>query len=403
MDPISLTVTQTVYSTYCTFAGSGISSLNANQWINITAIVLGINFAVAAAIFAISGVMPTAFREKLKAAAKYEAFQGMISVVILAVLIGSASTMCNIGQMLVSGSTVQHYQNPLQYSQFYVNNLMFNTGLNLFTSIYSESVLLTLTGNIANYLEEFLPTITITPALGFSFSAGLMGIYFGFSGAMTGTFLALIAVTFGVLFMVLLILPFIQQLAFTILLPLALVMRSIPFAGPNLRQTSDTFLALAVGFYLIFPLTILFNAFVVTWVFTPCSGAVSPALCNPYYQYSGPYQIYNLPSDALFSTNTQQLSGNGGFLGGFNLFSTFYGGSFNGLGGLGNGVKLILENLYGLPGIIIGYAQQTAQYLFQGIFLIGLDFAITVGFAMGLSKGLNSVGRMIGVGPFWGK
>ena len=252
MDPISLTVTQTVYSTYCTFAGSGISSLNANQWINITAIVLGINFAVAAVIFAISGIMPTAFREKLKAAAKYEAFQGMISVVILAVLIGSASTMCNIGQMLVAGSTVQHYQNPLQYSQFYVNNLMFNTGLNLFTSIYSESVMLTLTGNIANFIEDFLPTISITPILSFSFSPSLIGIYYGFSGAMTGTFLALIVITFGVLFMVLLILPFIQQLAFTILLPLALVMRSIPFAGPNLRQTSDTFLALAVGFYLIF-------------------------------------------------------------------------------------------------------------------------------------------------------
>ena len=396
------------YNTYCSFAGTGIGSLDAAGWINITLLVLGINFALAAVLWAVSGIFPTAYREKIKGAVKYEAFQGIVSCGILAVLIGASFSLCNIGHLLVYGSTTAQYQNPIQYSEFYVNNLMLNTGLQLFDSIYSESVLLTLTGNIADTLEQIIPEWTITPVFDISFGAGLLGIFYGFSGAMTGTFLSLIAITFGVLFMVYLLLPFVQQLAFTIVLPLALVMRSIPFAGPNLRQTSDTFLALASGFYLIFPLTILLNGFIITWIYTPCNaGGISPALCNPYVQYTGLYKLDNLPVSSLFSSNPTTFAAGSGFLGGQTIPDTFYTSSgFSGgiplAGPLLNGLVNITENLFILPSTILGFATQTAQYLFQGIFLIGLDFAITVGFAMGLSKGLNSAGRMLGVGPFWG-
>ncbi len=402
MQPIALAITNNIYNTYCTFAGSGINSLDANSWIEITALVLTINFAVAAVLYAISGILPTTYREKLKGAVKYEAFQGIISAIILVILIGSAAGLCSVGQALVYGSTTQQYQNPIQYSEYYISNLMFNTGIQLFSNIYAESVLLTLSGNISDTLEQLISEFTVTPVLSFTLGTGLLGIFFGFGGALTSTFLGLIAVTFGILFIVYLLLPFIQQLAFTVVLPLALIMRSIPFAGPNLRQTSDTFLALAIGFYFIFPLTILFNNFVMVWIYTPCVPAGNPAvLCNPYSQYTGAYQLNNIPTDPLFNTNPQQLAGNG-FLGGVNLPNTFYGGSFYGLGGLGSGITEIVKNLYDLPNVLIGFANKTAQYLFEGIFLIGLDIAITVGFAMGLSKGLNSIGRMLGVGPFWG-
>ncbi len=263
--------------------------------------------------------------------------------------------------------------------------------------------MLTLTGNLADAAEQLLPEATsITPLIGFTLWSQLLGIYYGFGGALASTFLALIAVAFGVLFVVFIMLPFIQQLSFTVILPLALVMRSIPFAGPNLRQTSDTFLALAIGFYLIFPLTILLNGFIMTWMYTSCAQAGGPVLCNPYQQYTGAYQLNSLPTDALFNTPPSQLYGNG-FLGGVQLPSVFFSGGFGGLGGgIGNGIAAIFKNLVDLPNIIIVFANKTAKYLFQAIFLIGLDLAITVGFAMGLSKGLSSVGRMIGVGPFWG-
>lgn len=403
MDPITLAIPTTAYNTYCSFAGQGIGSLDANGWITITSLVLVLNFSVAAVLYAISGILPTTYREKLKGAVKYEAFQGIISAVILAILIASSASLCYVGQALVYQSTTAQYQNPIQYSELYTSNLMFNTGLSLFTSIYSESILLTLTGNIAEVLEEFLPQITILPTLSFTVGSGLIGIFYGFSGALTSTFLALIAVTFGILFVVYLILPFIQQLAFTVVLPIALILRSIPFAGPNLRQTSDTMLALAIGFYFIFPLTILMNNFIMQWIYTSCVPGINgvvPSLCNPYSQYTGQYGLVNLPISSLFNLPPQNLD-SVGFLGGIALPDTFYSSSYNGFGGLGSGITLILENLYNTPNLILTYAQKTAQYLFQGIFLIGLDLAITVGFAMGLSKGLNSIGTMIGVGPFW--
>ncbi len=387
------------YLTYCTFA-----DLDLNGWVQIVVFVMAINFAIASILYAMSGILPTAYREKIRAAVKYEAFQGFIGVIMLVILIASSAAVCNIGHLLVFSDTSQHYQNPIQYSEVYLSNLMFNTGLGLFSSIYSESILLTLSGNIADTLEQLLQELTVIPTLHFSLGTGLLGVYFGFGGALTSTFLALISVAFGVLFLVYLLLPFIQQLAFTIVLPIALIMRCIPFAGPNLRQTSDTFLGLAVGFYFIFPLMILFNNFVVTWIFTPCTGVgPSPALCNPYAQYNAPYGLANLPISTLFTTNPTTITkASNGFLGGISLPNSFLSSSYNGYGGFGSGVQIIIENLYRLPYIIIGFAQKTAVYLFESIFMIGLDIAITVGFAMGLSKGIASAGRMLGVGPFWG-
>ena len=58
--------------------------------------------------------------------------------------------------------------------------------------------------------------------------------------------------------------------------------------------------------------------------------------------------------------------------------------------------------MFDIPSVIILYAAKTAQYVFEGIVLIGIDMAIVLAFAQGLTKGLNSAGKMIGTGPFWG-
>ncbi|MDE1859942.1 MAG: hypothetical protein KGH67_05460, partial [Candidatus Micrarchaeota archaeon] len=324
-------------------------------------------------------------------------------VVILTILVVSAAGICNIGGLLVQGSTIAHYQNPIQYSQIYLSNLMFNQGLGLFTNIYSESILLTVTGNMAEFIEKIIDEIVISQT-GISLGSNVLGVYYGFSGALTSTFTALIAVAFGVIFTVYLLLPIIQAIAFPVILPVALIMRSIPFAGPNLRQSADTFLALAIGFYLIFPLTILLNQFIITFVYTPCgTGPVGPSLCNPYSQYNQPYQISSFPPSSIFSSQTIDVSHDPSFGTLVTGFQTSYLTSgFGGTGGFLAGIQQIIESILFLPQIIIGFAVKTAQYLFQGIFLIGLDLAITVGFAQGLSKGLGAVGRMLGVGPFWG-
>ena len=60
-----------------------------------------------------------------------------------------------------------------------------------------------------------------------------------------------------------------------------------------------------------------------------------------------------------------------------------------------------MVNLINAPQEINNLIPPVAEYLFQGIILIALDMAITIGFAQGLAKGLGSLSNMMNIGPFW--
>ena len=80
---------------------------------------------------------------------------------------------------------------------------------------------------------------------------------------------------------------------------------------------------------------------------------------------------------------------------------SFFSSAASSQGGVFSALGQVLNIMIRIPTYVIEYGLKTAEYMFEGIFLIGLDLAITLAFAQGLTKGLNSVGRMIGVGPFW--
>ena len=89
-------------------------------------------------------------------------------------------------------------------------------------------------------------------------------------------------------------------------------------------------------------------------------------------------------------------------IGGISLPLNFFGADlFAGNNGLLGIIGNVVNGLENMPRLINGYVLETAQYLFQGIFLIAIDVAITVGFAVGLNRGLNSIGQLLAVGPFW--
>ena len=121
-----------------------------------------------------------------------------------------------------------------------------------------------ISANLASVVEEHLTDLVINPFFSISISPDIIGTLFGFSGALSSSFEPLIVVTFGILFMIYLLLPIITALALTVVVPLALIMRSIPFAGPKLRESSDTFMSLAIGFYFILPLAILMNSYIIS-------------------------------------------------------------------------------------------------------------------------------------------
>jgi len=381
---------------------AGGATLNTGNWISINMIMVLLVITFAAAVYMFSGFVSTQLREKMKGAAKFEAFQAMVSIAIIFTLIGLSVVSCNIGNSIVQASTPitgQVYQTPMQASESYIGTLMFTKGLGLFTQIYAESVLIAVYANVATSIDDALSEIAIDPVLSISFSPDFFGAMYGFSGALGAAFEPLIVVTFGILFLLYLLLPLVQSLALTVVVPVALIMRTIPFAGPRLRESSDSFLALAIGFYFILPLAILMNQFIVHWIFTGCSATVL-TLCNPYPQYTQQYVISTFPSSALFNTNSTTFTAGG--LGVFNLPVSFLGSGLSAGGGILSGLTSAVNLVIFLPQVIIGLGLKTAEYVFEGIVLIGIDMAIVLGFAQGLTKGLNSAGRIIGVGPFWG-
>lgn len=405
---ILLGIASNSYSSECIFGGSVTStaSLNTGNWIGINFLVILLSFTIAGVVYSLSNLFPVSTKEKMKGAAKFEAFQGLISIAIIIVLIAFSSVTCNIGaDLTVSSAQVINatYQNPMQFAESYIGNLMFSQGLSLFSQIYTESVLLAINANLASIIDEALENL-VEGFLSISFSPGLMGTLYGFSGALGATFEPLIVVSFGVLFMIYLLLPMIQSLALTVIVPLALIMRSIPFAGPKLRESSDTFLSLAVGFYFILPLAILMNSYLIHWVYTPCN-ATTGALCNPYSQFTSAYQLNQVNTNQLFNTPPQQLGSAktplGNIFSSISIPSSFLSSSIAQSGGILGGLAGVLAATYDLPQIMVTYSLKTAEYVFNAVFLIGLDLAITLAFSQGLTKGLNGVGRMLSVGPFW--
>lgn len=406
IDTILLSIASNSYSSECIFGGSATSggSLNTGNWIGINLLVILLSFSIAGVLYSTSNIFPVSTREKMKGAAKFEAFQGLISIVIIIILVAFSSVTCNIGANLVVSSakiTNTTYQNPMQFAESYIGNLMFSQGLGLFSQIYTETVLVAINANLATTIEEAVQSIMLS-FFSISFPPSLMGTLYGFSGAFGATFEPIIVVSFGILFTIYLLLPIIQSLALTVIVPLALIMRSIPFAGPKIRESSDTFLALAIGFYFIFPLAILMNGYLINWAYTPCN-ATTGSMCNPYSQFTSSYQLQQFSINNLFNTPPQQL-GSGTTplsIGTINLPASFLSSSVAHMGGLLGGLAGVFAIIYDLPQTMVDYSIKTAEYAFNAIFLIGLDLAITLAFAQGLSKGLNGVGRMLSVGPFW--
>lgn len=401
-DPIVLaSVGSNAYTNSCVFGGTTGASgtLNTNGWLQINLLVVLVSFMVSAVIYTFADLFPVSMKEKLKGASKYEAFQGVISIVIILAILAFASVTCNVGAAITSSSaSLTHisYQDPIQFSEMYLNNLMYQTGLGLFSNIYQESMILTLAGNIGDSIDEIINSLAFGP-LHISIGS-VFQVYYGYSSALTGTFTPLIAVTFGILFTMWLLLNLIESLALTVIVPVSIILRSIPFGGPKIRESADTLMSLAIGFYFILPLAILLNVYVVTWIHTPCS--VAGQVCNPYQQYTLPYTIGQVSASSFLNSAPQ--SAGSGALRSISLSNSFFSGGLLGIGGIGNGILMMLQSLVAIPAVTLSFGQQVASYIFQGIVLLGLDMAIVIGFSQGLTKGLNSVSRMLSVGPFWG-
>ncbi len=210
--------------------------------------------------------------------------------------------------------------------------------------------------------------------------------------------------SFGGLFILYLLLKIVEACALTIILPTAIIMRSLSFVGPQLRRTSNLFLAMAIGFYFVLPMMIVLNSYVAGCLNIK-TGSASVACSYPFFStYLQSYTTLTAPS-SLFTTgtafpvNSEILPG---FATGASIPLSFYSAAFP--GSWGQSLSELLTTMTAGQSAALQYGTEVAGYLFLGIVLMALDLGVTAGFIMGIAKGLDSMssGNMFGGGPFFG-
>lgn len=370
----------------------------ANSWIGINLLVVLVSMAVIALVYSFSRFMPERIRGRVNEATKSEITQSIISVLIIAILIASAQMVCNttasIGSVVLQNAGVSKSQaslSPFQYADYYAGNLAMHTGLSLLTYVYTTTMRYDIQSTLYGSLNVYLNGLLLSEKLGsipfgdnvkvtFGFSPDLSTMLRFMSDQYLVVFAPLITIVVGALMLQYLSLPVLQYSAFVVILPVALAMRSLSFAGVNLRNTSNAVLAIAIAAYFIYPLMILFDSYMMYWVFNPA--------LNPSSQYIAlSYTVNSLPLNSFLS---QPLTSSSGDLGASIKFmlSAFSTSSF--------------LNYFDIFNI----AQQTEQLVinlselvFQGVVLFAINVAITIGFAMGLTRALNA--GVEGADSFW--
>jgi hypothetical protein len=389
----------------CSFGGT----LQQN-WVSISMFVAVIALMGVGIIYMISNMLNSSMKEKFKALARFEIFQIMLSIIIIFLIIAFSMTACSITSTL-SQSLIGTAESPFNFADYYVGSLLFSNGLGLITQAYSISINYAITAHMISLISSFTtPYLSKLPWVGatFSFPAttkmftarigmsqSFAEVYLAYSGlfSMLSDF---VLVTFAALLVMWLILPVIHAIALVILIPIALIMRMISFEGPNLRNIANSIIAISLAFYFVLPLTFVFNSYAMGWMF--CNNGINP--CNPYPQYVGQYTENNIQVNELFNS-TNVTSTLGGLANtNINIFSSILSGmNFFGSSGYMSNLFSILD----APASVDNYSNQVAQYLFQGIVLMALDLAITIGFAMGIAKSFNAVSEFMGdTGSFWG-
>ncbi|MGC8699455.1 MAG: hypothetical protein ACP5RK_00405 [Candidatus Micrarchaeia archaeon] len=354
----------------CAFAGGGV---NANNWIGINLLVVMLFFSIAGIIYAVSNLLPASTREKLKITAKFEIMQMMLSLFIIFILIGFASLSCNFTNS-VSG------MDTFAAAQLYIGKLLFVDGINLATHIYTTSIEFMIGSEIAKFANGLIGGLTIpisTSVLKISITSSptLDQIYSTYSNVVVG-YNAFVVLTFGMLFLQFIALFIVKGIMLTVVLPVAIAMRSLSFLGPKLREAANSFLALAIAFYFVYPLTFVMDSYIMNWTY--CS---NPAMtsCNPYYSsYPLAYTANSVPASSLFAANPNYNA----FGFSVSMPANFYGSL------LSSGIPLY-EILYA-PATIGIIAQEVSDFVFQGIFLMAIDMGITVAFAINLTKAFTA-------------
>jgi hypothetical protein len=383
----------------------GFATIDRGGWISTNVLVVLLAVTIAALVYAIGNFFPVERREKLRGTVRYEIVEAFISLVIIITLILFAAFTCNAGGALVGQAG---YSGVFNAADGYVGALLFTNGAGLMGNLYTASVQYEVVYNLLYAGSEFVWSTLSTFAK--SSTAGIIsfgipiwgaGFFREISMLFSTVYAGALDASFGGLFILFLLLKIIEACALTIVVPTAILMRTIPFAGPQLRRTSNLLLAMAVGFYFVFPTMVVLNNYVASCLSLKVGVAQAACANYPFLTYLKGYVMPMAPSSLFTSGTTYPVSSS--------VLPSFASGSISiplsfFSAGLNGGFIQILSTAINGGAVALQYGTQVAAYVFLGIVLIALDLGVTAGFIIGISKGLDSIssGNAFGAGPFFG-
>ncbi len=362
-------------------------------WLGIIYLILGASIFIIVMVYIISKLLTPSLNAKLTAVVRSEIMQVFLIVIIILILMSFLETSCSL-TMGVSKSLTGMDLTPFQFADYYLGNLAFGRGIDILTQVYTYAITYAIDARIWGIIGSIIGVSTPginTEEFGLNFPVGadLGGMYSIISDGYIAILAPLLVISIGMLQLQWLALPIIEYTAFTVVLPVALVLRVFSFSGGGLRRASNEFLALAIAMYLIYPLMISFDAYAINFIFSPANPVYSCTNC-----LNTPFTVNSTSSSGFFSSIYNSSST--GTSTGFSVTSP----SINTL--LSTTILSSYASSLFPPEAIIEFnsvISQMGQYIFTALFMFGIDIVVTAAFAMGLSKGLNS--GIEGAASFW--
>jgi len=383
-------------NTACGLVSAGVSNgyggAYAKEWLSISALIVVATVMISSLMYALSNLLPVEKRERLKGIVRYELFEAFISIIIILIIIGISDFACNAGAAMFG---TQSYSGLFYNDEQYIGTLAFEKSTALVGSLYTSAIQFGIAEQIAQYLYStgiaYITSVAPTSVIP-NLSADLGDLYGAYAGLFVGVFGTFALAIYSMLFILFISLPIIQAIALTVVLPVAILVRLFAFTGPKLREVSNTFLALAIGMFFVFPLTIAFDSYVANCM--DLLGTSSQS-CNlvpaSVLSYLSATPI-TISQSALFNIEPVSMSSQ------LTITSAVYQSVFTSGGAPGIGLLTLLVTA---PQLSFNFSNLIAEYVFVGIVLIGIDFLITVGFISGINKGLNAISNIVSMGPLW--
>ncbi|MCX8202315.1 MAG: hypothetical protein N3G74_00700 [Candidatus Micrarchaeota archaeon] len=230
-----------------------------------------LTIAIIALLYLIGRIMQ---KSEFEAVAKKELNQFFLSFLIILGVLGLAGIVCNATPLIAQDIFARG--DHFSVSEEYLNTLVYGRGLPTIQRLW-----------LSSFILESLSTIeysTILPLGKLKFSPGAVLLPFAKS---ISVFDSLFTILVGSIQAQLVFLQLAEAFALTLVLPIGLILRTIP----GLRKGGSFLIAFSFGFYVVFPLTYVMNYAIYR--------QIDPSFDSLVQSPISPLETFKLSSDIL--------------------------------------------------------------------------------------------------------